>query len=489
MCIPAGNAFTCNCSGTSYTGPTCNLGIIRLPPLPVLTKGQPHDITVSTSLHIPQLKPLRIRLFVNGRGLQLIALQARNQKATIHYTPNEAGIHIITHRHTSKDLFAVQPSEITVFVKDSSQQIKPTNHYFTSMNLKLGGLKESCCTPQSNVLSSSLSCPDSTQRVTLKAACQWQNVGNTHWAPGIIFADGHNLSLPVSVAGYQYSQNGEGSVLSATSECTPCNPNEPVCMQQTSLDDDCYCYNFTGQDTQDFLNTHALGLTYIEQIQSLLPTWLKVQGNLKNSMFTTTHSEHDYLAPIVQSHINVQAVEGCNEITPMNQGIYSVLRYDKILSGEIDGQTYTYDGRSDTRGSSDPMCFAVNLCQGVNSPVFFQLSQPVHNILVFEHLRSFVEKGWHIQLNTITVSRFDMNYTTDQTYIWNGIRMILAPLITSDISVNTNSEALFQSESLSVRVAFTGDASFQYQVRDSTFLCSFCKADCILLYCRQEEAF
>jgi len=147
--------------------------------------------------------------------------------------------------------------------------------------------------------------------VTLTAAFQWKNDETTHWGPAVIFADWHNLSLPVSVAGYQYSQDGEGSVLPAISECTPCT-SEPVCMQQTPIDDDCYCYNFTGQDTQDFLNTHALGLTYIEQIQSLLPTWLKVQGNLINSMSATTHSEYDYLAQIVQSHVDVQRVEGCS---------------------------------------------------------------------------------------------------------------------------------------------------------------------------------
>ena len=469
VCILAGSEFTCNCSGTNYTGATCNLGIIRLPPIPVLIKGQTHNINVSTNLDLPQR--VRILLFDNGTALRpLIVLDQHNRVDTFQYTPNEAGIHIITHKHAPKHLFAIEPSKIIVFVRESSEQNKPTNYYFTSMNLPLGQLKKGCCAPQSGELSASLLCPESTQQVTLKAACQWKNDGTTHWTPGVIFADGHNLSLPVSVAGYQYSQDGEGSVFSATSECTSCISNEPVCMQQ-NLDDDCYCYNFTGQDTQDFLNTHALGLTYIEQIQSLLPTWLKVQGILKNSMFTTTHSEHDYLAPIVQSHINVQAVEGCNEITPMNQGIYSVLRYDKILSGEIDRQTYTYDGRSESRGSSDPMCFAVNLCQGVNSPVFMQLSQPIQNILVSEHLRRFVDKGWKIQLNTVTISRSRMNNTINQVF-WNGIRRITLPVIMSDATVNTGVQAMFTTESINMNVTFMGDANIQYQVRHIEHLCS-----------------
>ena len=459
VCTPAGSGFSCNCTGTGYTGVTCSIGIIRLPPIPVLTKGQTHNITISTRLDIPGR--VRILLFEDDAPQRpYIVLQARSLMGTLPYTPRRAGIHTITRKHDNSHLFEVQPSKVTVFVRETNEQSNPMNHYFTTLGLRIGQLKQSCCPPQDQLL---YTCPESTQQVTLKAACQWKNDETTHWAPGVIFADGHNMSLPVSVAGYQYSQDGEGSVLSATSECTSCISNDPVCMQQ-NLDDDCYCYNFTGQDTQDFLNTHALGLTYIEQIQNLLPTWLKVQGNLINSTSATTHSEYDYLAPIVQSDVDVQDIEGCSKITPMKQGIYSVLRYDKILSGEIDGQTYTYDGRSDTRGSSDPMCFAVNLCQGLNSPVFFQLSQPVHNILVSDYLKDFVEKGWHIQLNTVTVSKFDKNYTTDQVYIWNGLRMILPLQITSDISVNTNTEAWFQSESLSVQVVFTGDATFQYQV-------------------------
>ena len=455
VCVPAGNGFSCDCSGTKYTGVTCNIGIILLPPIPVLTKGQTHDITISTDLSIPST--IRLLLFENGDALRpILVLRARQQLITLQYTPNEAGIHTITREHDKKDLFVVEPSTITVLVRETSEQSAPTNHYFTTLGLRVSQLKESCCLPQDH---SSFSCPESTDQVTLKAACQWKNDGTTHWAPGVIFADGHNLSLPVSVAGYQYSQDGEGSVLTATSECTPCNPTEPVCMQQTSLDNDCYCYNFTGQDTQDFLNTRALGLTYIEQIQSLLPTWLKLQGAIPKS--TTTQSEHDYLAPIVQSHVDIKAIEGCNEITPTTHGIYSVLRYASTLSGEIDGQTYTYNN---TKGSSDPLCFAVNLCQGKESPVFMQLSQTIQNIVVSEHLRRFVDKGWEIQLNTVMVSRSQIVTTINHAF-WNGIKSVIPPLIKFDVRVTICIEAVFRSENIKMNVTFKGYANLQYQVR------------------------
>ena len=455
VCIPARNDFNCDCSGTNYTGTTCNIGIILLPPIPILTKGQTHNITVSTNFALA--KRVSILLFEDGEPQRrYIVLRKGNQADTLHFTPIEPGIHTITHRHTEKHLFEVQPSKITIFVQEPSEKNTPINHYFTTLGLRVGQLKKGCCFPQDRL---SFSCPESTQHVTLKAACQWKNDGNTHWAPGVIFADGYNLSLPISVAGYQYSQNSGGSVLSDTSECTPCDSNESVCMQQTPLDDDCYCYNFTGQDTQDFLNTRALGLSYIEQIQSLLPTWLKLQGVILKS--TTTQSEHAYLAPIVQSHVDIKATEGCNEITPTTHGIYSVLRYASTLSGEIDGQMYTYNN---TKGSSDPLCFAVNLCQGKESPVFMQLSRTIQNIVVSEHLRRFVDKEWEIQLNTVMVSRSQIVTIINHAF-WNGIKTIIPPLIKFDVRVTICIQAVFRSENIKMNVTFKGYANLQYQVR------------------------
>lgn len=184
-----------------------------------------------------------------------------------------------------------------------------------------------------------------------------------------------------------------------------------------------------------------------------------------NSESTTTYPEHDYLAPIVQSHSDIQKIQGCHQIAPVTHGIYSSLRFNKRLSGEIDGQIYLYGGDSNIQGSSDPLCFAVNLCQGIDSPVYMQLPQQVQNILVSEHLQSFVRRGWFIQLNTVTVSRSHIEHNSSHDHVWNGIKMTMFPAILPDISRNTNVEVVFLSDSLSIHFTFTGDASFQYQVR------------------------
>lgn len=456
VCNQAGNSFICDCSGTSYTDETCNTGLIFLPTIPTLIKNKSYSIEVSTNLSFGH----RVAISLISNGMKLhpnIILQSHRKNDTLEFIPMEAGIHNLTHEHKSNDLFKIQPSELIVLVRDEMEPIHP-NNYFKSMDLRLGYLSEGCCTPEDDM---SLSCPGSTQQVVLKAACQWQNDKATQWAPGVIFADAYDLSLPVSIAGYNFSQDGKRSLPSVTSECTPCNPDEPVCMLSK---DGCYCYNFTGSDTLDFLNTHALGLTFIERIQKLMPTWLELEVNISEP--TNTYQVHDYLAPIVRvpPHSDIQAIQGCNRISPVIYGIYSVFRYNKRLSGKIDGQTYLYHGDSYTEGSSDPLCFAVNLCHGSDSPVFIQLPQPVQNILVSEHLKILDRRGWHIQLNTVTVSRSHVHHTSGHNHVWNGVEMTMPPAILTDISINTNIEVVFPSESLNIHFTFTGDASFQYQV-------------------------
>lgn len=441
-------------------GPTCNIGIIQLPSVPVLRQGQLHNITISTDLDIQS--KVAILLYENSTPKRpTIILTSMRKKGTLPFMPNNAGVKKITHTYKPTNMVAVQPIEFSIFVKEASDFNKSEHLYFTSLDIRHGQLKESCCNlPGSETL---LSCTQNTNKVTLKAACQWENNETFYWAPGVVFAEGHNLSLPVSVAGYNYSRNGEASVYSTSSACKPCDSNMSVCLQQNQSVGDCYCYNFTGSDTQDFLNTLALGLTYMERIQMLLPHWLRLWVDLNHTKITSHYSLYDYLAPVVLSHSDISAIHGCDKISALSPGVYSVLRHDKTLSAEINGNTYTYIVNS-TTDSDNPMCFVVNICQGMSSPVFIQFSQPVQNILLSEYLHSFSTKGWRIGLNTAYVSKPQPHNFTMQEY-WNGIRMVSPSPINGDLTVNADIEAVLSSQYLNVTVEFIGDATLQYQVR------------------------
>ena len=178
---------------------------------------------------------------------------------------------------------------------------------------------------------------------------------------------------------------------------------------------------------------------------------------------TSPISEDDFFAKILQN-IDVSSQAGCNKMNAMTNGVYSVLRYDKTISAEIDDQLYIYEENTETGSRYDPMCIAVNLCQVPNSPVFIQPSQPVHNIVVSQHLKSFISKGWEIQINALSVSRPRMFERSEEQY-WNGVQMVIPPQqMQADVSINVNIKSIFNSEHLNLALEFTGDAEFLYKV-------------------------
>ena len=153
---------------------------------------------------------------------------------------------------------------------------------------------------------------------------------------------------------------------------------ERECVRCDDCSDDQYMFALS--DIPDLLHARALGYTYIGIIQKLLPSWLSMSIDLSLAEETSPLTKYDSFAPITRHNELVSSIEGCSKLLDLSNGVYSVLRYDKTLSVIIDGNQYDYRENSATGSTGDPMCFAVNLCQGLESPVHMQISQPVNDI-------------------------------------------------------------------------------------------------------------
>ena len=338
-----------------------------------------------------------------------------------------------------------QPQVRTVFVREnanSSLQIS----YFDTLQLSRGTLRKGCCSEPT----ATYACPNSVQTVVMKSACMWSVTSRrSHRAPGIVHAEINNFSLPVSIAGYYKRINRVAIRWRSRQVCTPCDSVIPLCDSAPPFNDMCYCYAVQEHDRLDFINSRALALTYINNIQDLLPSWLKMRVNLSFAQPSSPFSVDDVFAEILQN-IDVSSRAGCNKINAMTNDVYSVLRYDKTISAEIDDQLYIYEENTETGSRYDPMCIAVNLCQVPNSPVFIQPSQPVHNIVVSQHLKSFISKGWEIQINALSVSRPQMFERSEEQY-WNGVQMVTPPQpMQADVSINANIKSIFNSKHLNI---------------------------------------
>ena len=442
---------------------TCDTFVINLPQIPPLVKDDKYSISFIETSKTP---PVTIGLFkkeeTNAKLSVLAILKPKaNQNITAPVSTNKAGIYTIFYRLSPRNIrVEIRPSSMTVFIKDNSIQTS-TKDYFTAVGVQQGQLRKGCCNSQESVL---LSCPDSVQNILLTAACQWKNEGDKHQVPGVVFANRNGLSLPVSIAGYQYSQDIEGSLFTGNSMCAPCHTNEQVCMQVAPPSENCYCYNFTASDIQNFLNSWALGQTYITNIQSLLPSWLQLRVMFDSSV-SSTFSAYDYLAPVVLPGSDIQDVKGCNQITVKTSGIYSLLRYDKALEVKFEGKIYTYNYSESVRSDADDtLCIAVNLCQGINSTVHMQLSRAIQHTVVSQILSNFVDKGWSIEISTITFSNVQI-FSKIDTEFWNGKKMVKPNSTNFDLLLAINIVKTFNNVNLNITIAFGGKADIHYQVR------------------------
>ena len=473
-CIEEGNDFSCVCNGTAtgYTGPTCAVVIVHFPPIPPVTDS---DLQIPVTLFTDAdnfTKRVTVGIKIpNTEKLNQVVLRVRSEQTTEESVPGVLGIVRITlPRNTATVTY--EPRERNVFVTGVPQQ--ETVSYFDQFNLTRGLLRPGCCDS-----SLQLSCPG-TQTVSLLSPCQWRTTNaQVTRTDGLVFAMGTRLSLPTSLSGLRYREvedrrysNDIRRQASGCNACNECNGNS---------DFSCYCYTHTPLDTLDFLLARAMAFTYMSQIETLLPSWLEMFVDLDKTHNSSVAATNDAFAPVTRLTEPVSSVEGCYKLTGLVGSRFSVLRYGKTLSANIDGQRYDYE---ETSTAEDVMCFAVDLCHESDSPVHMQISQAINHILVTEYLQQFTERGWDIVFHTVSVFKDKVAQESNdpnETF-WNGEEMIPLPEFEADISVNVNVVAEFDDEYLRMILEFNGDASFDYIVRSYFIVCSSFSTAMLVVY-------
>ena len=161
-----------------------------------------------------------------------------------------------------------EPQKQTVFIAGSEKSL-----YFENLNLTRGQLKPGGCPPRTDLMT----CPEITRNISLQSSCEWYKVKKSGEprTSGVVFAEGGNLTLPVSIAGLRY-QNIEDTYTNR-----PFGRNKMDCEHCSNCvsANDKYCYDFTLSDAVDFINARSLAFTYIGEIQKLLPSWLIMSVN------------------------------------------------------------------------------------------------------------------------------------------------------------------------------------------------------------------
>ena len=440
VCVKEDDAFTCACDGTGYGGPTCRAAIIYFEPIPLVTMGTSFRVRLFTNVSLQS--PKRVDVTLNRRlGVRKTFLRPHRLYVEESFN-GMTGIVIVSLPRNDIN-FRYEPRQRTVFISGGSGN--ETMSYFDQLDLPRGQLKPGCCMLDTDLIT----CPESTQTISFHSTCQWTHRMSDilHRSPGIVFAG----SLPTSIYGLRYRRTAYVySTIYQERECSPCD----------QCDDSQYI--FTLNNVPELLKARALQFTYIEQIQELLPSWLNMSVNLSLVNEESPLTQFDSFAPITRQQDQVSSIDGCSELSDLSGSVYSVLRCDKTLSAVIDGQQYDYREDTATRSTGDPMCFAVDLCRGLESPVHMQISQPVNDILVSKYLRRFNTHQLKIRFKTVSV--FKQTVIHYGTTFWNGYRRILISYIRVDICVKICVQLKFFHHNLHMHLEFSGKLFLNYRV-------------------------
>ena len=354
MCRDLNNfEFRCNCKGTHYKGPLCDIGIIYIPQIPILTVGQ----TVTLNIEAHPLDEVYLTILSESNGISLyptsITFNNEVMLATVSVTANMHGIHLIHFSVSWKgsQQFENPQSMMVIVQQNHSQFIDMEEQHSTKINHTSSILTPGCCKKHD----SNFTCTQSDSSPTFISTCSWEKSSETF---GIVFYGDQDTLLPISVVGLKTnSENPLITLPSSLISCSTCNS-------------DCDFYNLTEEEVIiDLIKSHALAKSFLSYMQELIPNYVDFMINT-SELHDTNFFPYDVIVDIVARE-DISLVNGCESLDLYHKGLYVVLRYNDSLHFSYNGNEYSYLPRT----GDNPICFAVRLCNISFSPVYITIPQ------------------------------------------------------------------------------------------------------------------
>ena len=444
-------SFSCNCTGTMYTGTKCDTGLVNIPDYPHLAMSTPYNFTATASpdeyLEIFVFPDDKSSLTVSPNQLQFNKT-IRSNNFTI--TSTRSGRFLLNYRlsgESASSFMQLHPSSVIVI---ENQIVETDNSYFSSKGLKYGLLQPGCCTTLTSVLA--YQCPLRSTIVKFNASCGW-NLKELY-SPGIIFSDSNGLGFPIAIGGVKFGLNFDLSNLNAfelTDACMPCSGEglgKVANNSDPSLEEECSVFKPSIYDVVSFLESESLAYTYFHYSHQLLPHWLRFNV----SSTTRVYTSNSYKVTLVESS-EMENLELCNFATTHTNGLYSVLIYSGRLILSIYSEEVTYIPESD----SNTLCFAVNLCEGKISPLSISISNDASNAL--KSLKIFKGRNWNVNFNSISISSSTIplqQNTWLKGIYWNGLKNVAVNMEECNVILNVEMSYSSSIKDVDVYLSFVG---------------------------------
>ena len=423
----------------------CEIGIISTPDYQPLTLSTTEKFTFYAN---PDYE-LVVELITGTVGLTfepsaILIFSPTKTSADIFITGERVGIYTIDYEINGiSSVQFQQPQPGTIIVQEDTP---PIPEYFTSRGLEPGMLEAGSCAYAAPL---DYTCPNENDQISFSSTCRWYD----NASPGIIFSEYNDLNLPVSITGARISNVTTGD----QSRITPLIGND--FLQQCNFDSPRLSCNFKPsdlvQEIENFLRTEALGYTFLSQVQQLIPGWLTFSVN------TTTPRTHDstsYMIDLVESDYLAET-EQCSYLFRVEDGMYSILKYSGSLNFNINSSLHTFTPQG------LPVCFAINLCKGLISPLLTTIpdeAQATLNSVPFAQIiRNY---GWGFIINSIAISStpFSHDLSGSSDDYWFGNQEATYTFPNSTIIANGRFDRSFSLDTLQINYSLDGHAYMLY---------------------------
>ena len=466
--------FHCDCTGTLYSGKTCNRGLILVPDVGELRSGKSFDLQITTAVPNETLKlALRKPCTFGGGGLFLrpceVEFGPSSTTATSTITGGIPGIYYLNFNVEGPSATDFEePPPVVVIVKSGRNP-----YYFTKLTSPY--VYNSCCELEESQIPFLKCGLNPRNSIQFTSSCSWESFGFNRWKTGgITFSSYNDLSLPVSVAGIEMSKTDSSVSLSipATKFFRKCGDCNKVLKKLSNINKDERCYEYMPitEDLSEFASKQSLTKTFLAEAQlKLLPNWLKlIVPDDSNALKKLV--EADYRVSI-GSETEVLQLVGCESLLLDKTGQFSVLLHNGPLDIDLKISTQNTEQQSLSAPNKGSFyCIAVDLCSGDTSPLYLAVPHSIQGDIVrISFLNKFIGKGWSFTMNSFIFWENPVKIDDAPTFhYWNGLtHNYLLPMQESDVKIKMASTGLFSYGETNVSISFDGNVSYKYTLKRS----------------------
>lgn len=448
-----GNEYSCNCTGTLYTGDKCEIGLIQISPVPVV---QPHEQLVT--LRIKAFPTSKLTFFITSPEFksfkQTVVMNANEREASFSISTTRLNVYVfsLTYNYQYDGNGIFKPPDTSVIMVNpiiSDFAAGASDNYFKQLQSPSPYLKPGCCFYDYSFNAFS-SCSSS---INFTSSCSWDDSGPDVSTTGVVFINNQGLYLPLSIAGAKITESSTSVTNSISpydtclscSQCSQCFIHESSsCSRET--------FPFTPSTVEPLLNERSLLSTFFQQTSSFFPSYININVSSSGSSGQPFYV-YDYMYRLI-SVTEVGDIYGCEKLPLPTAGLTYIARSRTDLAINIVNRPFGY---KTSESDSFPICYSIDMCNGDLSTVHISIPESMNNFISsLPYFQPYISKRWTLDFQYLSFSsnRFSVDFS--KNLFWNGSGFTALDNVLYDSRFNVSMAGSLSGSNLVIEIDFFG---------------------------------